>query len=150
MQAHELSVSLGILPLPAFPSRRVCIYIANSGNGCLQNSVRNSGTCSVAPELVLFPCDSLVSLGVAIVVWPSVSFRRRELISVGCFSPRLFEPITWMQFNKNVNVKGVQFCRIEDQNMLFDLPVCANDAETGAGKCLLSVHFDSSSVWFEM
>jgi hypothetical protein len=27
----------------------------------------------------------------------------------------------------------MQFCRIEDQNMLFDLPVCANDAETGAG-----------------
>ena len=26
----------------------------------------------------------------------------------------------------------MQFCRIEDQNMLFDLPVCANDAETGA------------------
>lgn len=30
--------------------------------------------------------------------------------------------------------------------MLFDLPVCANDAETGAGERLLSVHFGSSSV----
>jgi hypothetical protein len=40
----------------------------------------------------------------------------------------------------------VQLCRIEDQNMLFDLPVCANDAETGAGACLWPVHFGSSSV----
>jgi hypothetical protein len=32
----------------------------------------------------------------------------------------------------------VQFCRIEDQNMLFDLPVCANDAEASpGGACLL-------------
>src|SRR5262245_51949384 len=29
--------------------------------------------------------------------------------------------------------------------MLFDLLVCANDAETGAGESLLSVHFDSFS-----
>ena len=31
--------------------------------------------------------------------------------------------------------------------MLFDLPVCTNDANTGVGQCLCSVHFGSSSVF---
>jgi hypothetical protein len=41
----------------SFPSRRACND--NSGNGRLQNSVRNSGTCSVALESVLSLCGSL-------------------------------------------------------------------------------------------